>query len=100
MIRNQDAKLVLDAYRPNGADARDSFVEEALGQAKRDPELMEWFVKQRAFDGVVVSKLRTIEPRTGLNSEILAGLRAIRVGRHPQLWRFRILYRRCQLRLP
>jgi hypothetical protein len=74
---NQDVKLVLSAYRPNGVDARDAFFEEALEQAKRDPELMEWFVKQRVFDDVIVSKLRTIEPPAGLNLEILAGLRAI-----------------------
>jgi hypothetical protein len=74
---NQDVKLVLSSYRPNGADARDAFFEEALEQAKRDPELMEWFVKQRVFDDVIVSKLRTIEPPAGLNLEILAGLWAI-----------------------
>ena len=61
-MTNQDAKLVLSAYRPNGADARDPFFEQALQQAKRDPELMEWFEKQRAFDRVMVAKLRTIEP--------------------------------------
>ena len=81
-MTNQDAKLVLSAYRPNGADARDPFFEQALQQAKRDPELMEWFEKQRAFDRVIVAKLRTIEPPAGLNSQILAGLRAVRVPRH------------------
>ena len=83
VITNQDAKLVLSAYRPSGADARDPFVEEALEQTKRDPELWEWFVKQLAFDDVIVSRLRTIEPPAGLHSEILAGLRAIRVPRRP-----------------
>ena len=82
LMTNQDAKLVLSAYRPNGADARDPFFEQALQQAKRDPELMEWFEKQRAFDRVIVAKLRTIEPPAGLNSQILAGLRAVRVPRH------------------
>jgi hypothetical protein len=82
LMTNQDAKLVLSAYRPNGADARDPFFEQALQLAKLDPELMEWFEKQRAFDGVIVAKLRTIEPPTGLNSQILAGLRAVRVPRH------------------
>jgi hypothetical protein len=81
-MTNQDAKLLLSAYRPDGANARDPFFEQALQQAKRDPELMEWFEKQRAFDGVIVAKIRTIEPPAGLNSQILAGLRAIRVPRH------------------
>ena len=82
LMTNQDAKLVLSAYSPNGADARDPFFEQALQQAKRDPELMEWFEKQGAFDRVIVAKLRTIEPPAGLNSQILAGLRAVRVPRH------------------
>ncbi len=80
-MTNHDAKLVLSAYRSNGADARDPFFEEALEQAKRDPKLMEWFVKQRVFDEAIVSKLRTIEPPVGLNLEILAGLWSIRVPR-------------------
>jgi hypothetical protein len=83
VITNQDAKLVLSAYRPSGSDARDPFFEEALEQTKRDPELREWFVKERAFDDFIVSKLRTIEPSAGLHSEILARLRAIRAPRRP-----------------
>jgi hypothetical protein len=82
VITNQDAKLVLSAYRPNGADARDPFFEEALEQAKRDPELREWFVKERAFDALIVAKIRTIKPPAGLNSQILAGLQAVRGPRH------------------
>jgi hypothetical protein len=81
-MTNQDARLVLSAYRPDGTDARDPFFEQALQQAKRDPELMEWFQKQCAFDDVIVAKIRTIEPPAGLNSQILAGLRTIRVPRH------------------
>jgi hypothetical protein len=72
-MTNQDAKLVLSGYRPNGADARDPFFEQALQQANRDPELTEWFEKQRAFDRVIVAKLRNIEPPTGLNSQIREG---------------------------
>ena len=82
VMTNEDAKLVLSAYRPNGADARDPYFEQALQRTKRDPELMEWFEKQRAFDRVIVAKLCTIEPPIGLNSQILAGLQAVRVPRH------------------
>ena len=81
LMTNQDAKLVLSAYRPDGADARDSLFEQALQQAKRDPELIEWFVRERAFDGAIVAKIHTIEPPAGLNSQILAALRAIPVPR-------------------
>jgi hypothetical protein len=70
VMTNEDAKLVLSAYRPNGEDARDPFFEQALQQAKLDPELMEWFEKQRAFDRVIIAKIRTIEPPASLNSQI------------------------------
>jgi hypothetical protein len=96
-MTNQDAKLVLSAYRSNGADARDPFFEQALQQAKGDPELTEWFKKQRAFDRVIVAKLHTIEPPTGLNSQILAGLWAVQVPRHRSvlglLWLARFWWR-------
>ena len=80
-ITSQDAKLVLSAYRPNGADARDPFFDEALDQAKQDPQLTKWFERQRAFDDVIASKLRFIEPPTGLHSAILTGLRTFTVNR-------------------
>ena len=38
-ITNESAKFVLNAYRPNGADARDPIFRAALEQAARDPEL-------------------------------------------------------------
>jgi hypothetical protein len=78
-MTNYDAKLVLHAYRSGNVDAGDRFFKKALKQAKRDPELMDWFMKQRAFDDVIVAKIRTIEPPAGLNVQILAMLRATRL---------------------
>jgi hypothetical protein len=81
-MSNYDAKLVLSAYRSGDADAEDSFFKKAVKQAKRDPELMEWFMKQRAFDDVIVAKVRTIEPPAGLKVQILGMLRAARLPPH------------------
>jgi len=81
-MSNYDAKLVLNAYRSGDADAEDPFFKDALKQAKRDPELMDWFIKQRAFDDVIVAKVRTIEPPAGLKVQILAMLRAARLPPH------------------
>jgi len=78
-MSNYDAKSVLNAYRSANADAEDPFFKDALKKAKRDPELMDWFMKQRAFDDVIVAKIRTIEPPAGLNVQILAMLRATRL---------------------
>ena len=81
-MSNYDAKLVLNAYRSADADAEDPFFKDALKQAKRDPELMDWFIKQRAFDDVIVAKVRTIEPPAGFKVQILAMLRAARLPPH------------------
>lgn len=79
-MSNIDPKLVLNAYRPDGADAWDPFFRTALEQAKRDPQLMAWFSQQRAFDAVIVSKLRTIEPPAGLKLQILGMLHSLKIS--------------------
>jgi hypothetical protein len=81
-MSNYDAKLVLNAYRSSDADAEDPFFKDALKQPKRDPELMDWFMKQRAFDDVIVAKVRTIQPPSGLKVQILGTLRAARLPPH------------------
>jgi len=57
---NETARDILSAYRPNGADARDSSFLEALEQADRDPETKFWFREQQAFDRQAVSAMREV----------------------------------------
>ena len=73
-ITNQSAKFVLNAYRPNGADAQDPVFRVALEQAARDPELAAWFKEQRSFDSLIADKLAEIQPPANLYSAILAGI--------------------------
>ena len=73
-ITNEYAKFVLNAYRPNGADARDPVFRAALEQAARDPELAEWFKEQRSFDSLIADKLAEIQPPATLYSTIIAGI--------------------------
>jgi hypothetical protein len=73
-ITNESAKFVLNAYRPNGADAQDPVFRDALEQAARDPELAAWFKEQRSFDSLIASKLAEFQPPATLYSTILAGL--------------------------
>jgi hypothetical protein len=73
-ITNQSAKFVLNAYRPNGADAQDPVFRAALEQAARDPELAAWFKEQRSFDTLVTGKLAEFQPPASLYSAILAGI--------------------------
>lgn len=72
-MTNEEAKFMLQGYRPNGADADNEAFAEALKQAERDPALREWFEREQAFDAVVAGKLREIQPPPGLRESILAG---------------------------
>src|SRR5260370_12556459 len=81
-MTNEDAKFLLSAYRPNGADAHDPVFEEALERAQCDPELASWFRDERNFDQIISSKLRSIAPQSNWEAAILAGLRSTSIPRH------------------
>jgi hypothetical protein len=68
---NEQAKLILQAYRPGGEDADDPFFSEALEQARVDPDLAKWFAEQRAFDEAMRKALQESTPPTGLRDSIL-----------------------------
>ncbi len=70
---NGEAKFILRAYRPNGADAADATFADALSQAKKDPELARWFDRELALDRAVASRLRAVAPPENLRDTILAG---------------------------
>jgi hypothetical protein len=73
-LTNEAAKFLLNAYRPNGADAHDPAFRDALEQAARDPELGAWFKEQRGFDSIIAERLSGIEPPATLRSAILVGI--------------------------
>jgi hypothetical protein len=75
-MNNQEARFILEAYRPDGRDASEPMFTEALAQAERDPELRAWFDRQRKFDATVAAKLREFAPPAELRGAILAGVRA------------------------
>lgn len=75
-MNNQEARFILEAYRPDGHDATEPMFAEALAQAEHDPELRAWFERQRKFDATIASKLREFAPPPELRGAILAGVRA------------------------
>lgn len=86
---NQEAKFILRAYRPNGADAANSQFSEALEQSRRDPALGEWFEREQKLDRVVAEKLRAVAPPLGLRNTILTGARVSSPSRsvwHQPTW--------------
>jgi hypothetical protein len=70
---NPEAKFILKAYRPGGADAGNAVFGGALAQAQRDPELRVWFEREQARDKVVAAKLKSVPIPVGLRESILAG---------------------------
>jgi hypothetical protein len=74
-MKNQEAKFILGAYRPDGRDASDPALAPALEQAEHDPELRAWFEQQRKFDTALTAKLQCIAPPPGLREAILTGAR-------------------------
>jgi hypothetical protein len=75
-MRNEEAKFILSAYRPGGADAANPAFADALRMAAEDPALGAWFANARAHDAAVASQLGQIQPPAGLREAILAGVRA------------------------
>lgn len=87
-MNNDEARFLLNAYRPAGRDADDPAMREALDHAQRDPVVKSWFERQRAHDAAVAAKLREIAPPPGLREAILAGARASVRAPEPRVrWR-------------
>jgi hypothetical protein len=72
-MNNQEAKLILQAYRPNGQDASDPFFTEALEQVRRDPELEKWFAEENSLNTRIQTRIQAaILVPPGLKSDLLA----------------------------
>lgn len=82
-MNNEEAKLILQAYRPGGQDANDPRFREALEQAQRDPELARWFANEQALDSRISAKVKaSITPPAHLKSQLLAQRKIVR----PVVW--------------
>jgi hypothetical protein len=87
-MNNQEAKLILQAYRPGGEDASDPFFAEALEQARQDPELQTWFAQENVLNTRLQARLETAIPvPANLKSELLA----LRKTVQPTPWWFQPL---------
>ena len=84
-MNNEEAKLILQAYRPGGQDASDPLFAEALEHARRDPELQKWFAEQQALDSLIQSKLR---PAVAVPRDLKTNLLALRKIIRPVPWWF------------
>jgi len=72
-MNNEEAKFILQAYRPSGQDAQDPQFAEALAQVQKDPELAVWFAQEHALDKAIGAKLKQIPIPPDLHTSIVAG---------------------------
>jgi hypothetical protein len=76
-MKNEEAKFILAAYRPDGQDAGDPRFAEALMQAQIDPQLKEWLNASLEWDAKVGKALRASPVPPNLKASILAGQKVI-----------------------
>lgn len=74
-MTHEEAKFILNAFRPDGRDAGTAAFADATRMAADDPLLGQWFARSRAHDAAVAAKLGQVMPPAGLREAILAGAR-------------------------
>ncbi len=87
-MNKDEAKLLLQACRPDGQDDALPAFAEALTLVERDPELKAWWDAQRAFDRAMSAKLNEVPLPTDLRATILAGhkIEQMTPGYHLPYW--------------
>jgi len=68
----EEAKFILRAFRPDGADAGDADFAEALRLSAEDRELGEWLADERALDSEIAHLMAGISVPEGLKGKLLA----------------------------
>lgn len=76
----EQARFLLQGFRPDGADSRDPDFAEALALAAEDRELGEWLANERAQDAAFAEALDGIEIPGDLRRNIMAALQGGEAG--------------------
>lgn len=79
----QQARFVLQSFRPDGSDCSDPEFAEALKLAHEDLELGQWLARERTFDAAFAAALSEVKLPVELCKNILTGL-AVERGDIPQ----------------
>jgi hypothetical protein len=72
-VNRAEAKKLLAACRPSGADAHAPHLAAAFALVERDAELREWFEAEQATDAVIAAKLKAAPLPENLLEQIRAG---------------------------
>src|SRR6476646_10606351 len=76
-MNRDEAKFILRAYHLGGQDADDPQFREALGMARSDPVLAEWFAREQALDTRLSEKVRAFPVPPDLRGQLLAARKVI-----------------------
>lgn len=87
-MNNEEAKQILSAYRPGGEDASDPVFDQALAQARRDPELSVWFKHERERDAELEQVFQSLPVPEGGRRSLLALARVEPVEKKWTFWRW------------
>jgi hypothetical protein len=68
----QQARFILQAYRPGAQDEDAPQFAEALRETARNPQLASWFAEEQAFDQAMAAHLEAVPAPFGLKTRILA----------------------------
>lgn len=71
-MTEQEARVILQSYRPGSDDPDEPQFAEALRETERNPELAEWLKEEQTFDCAVADKLAEVPEPLGLKTRILA----------------------------
>ena len=82
-MNRQEAMDLLSACRPDGSDAGNPRLAEAMALVERDPELREWFEAEQASDRITAAKLMAAPLPPDLLERIRAGTR-VRIAGKPR----------------
>jgi hypothetical protein len=80
----EEAKFILQSYRPGGQDAELPEFKEALKLVEENGKLRTWFEEQHAFDQAIAQKLSAEKPPEELLASILVANKIVRPA--PSTW--------------
>ncbi len=71
-MNRDEARLILQSFRPGGQDAADPQFAAALALTKQDAELAAWFAGQQKFDAQISREIKSLPAPPDLKAKILA----------------------------
>jgi hypothetical protein len=85
-MTEEEARLILQCYRPGDLDRDDSHFAEALREVEKNPAMARWFEEEQAFDRAIAAHLKELPAPFGLKTRILAEANPSTATPGPRRW--------------